>query len=111
MLQEAARLGIDVEQAGAKLCMDALHETITVQTSGDGLRPPTAAELLRREIEKDAEAIAQIINSPHVPEAIKHALSERVLEYMDSFNEHADVLRAQLPLAVLRDMHEADAQQ
>jgi hypothetical protein len=61
----------------------------------------TPERQLRRELEKDAEAIARIINSPHVPDSIKNAVSEFTLEITDSVNEHPAVIRVQYPLAIL----------
>jgi hypothetical protein len=104
MLRKAERMGIDVENPESSLCIDALHESTTLNESQAEYEPPSVAERLVSELEADAEAIARIINSPRTPERIKGALSDALLEVTDGFNFAPDVIRAQYSLAVLNDL-------
>ncbi len=104
MLRKAERMGIDVENPESSLCIDALHESTTLNESQAEYEPPSVAEGLVNELEADAEAIARIINSPRTPERIKGALSNALLEVTDGFNFAPDVIRAQYSLAVLNDL-------
>ncbi len=104
MLRKAEQMGIDVESPDSSLCIDALHESLTLNESQAEYEPPSDRERLINELEADAEAIARIINSPRTPERIKGALSDALLEVTDAFNLAPDVIRAQYSLAVLNDL-------
>lgn len=63
---------------------------------------PTEREILMREIEGDAEAIARIVNSPRVPDEVKQQFSQNVLTFTDDYNEAPEVIREQWTIAALK---------
>lgn len=102
MLKAADEMGIDVEAPSSLVCVEALQECLAMH-KGDTV-PDFIAERdkLQAELEKDAAAIAQLLNSPHTPTEIRNTLSEQVLGFTDFVGETEEVLLVQYPLAVTR---------
>lgn len=108
-LQAADTDGVDVEDPHSGLCLEAFGECVSVNEPRDRYeREPTAREALTAELEKDAAAVARLINSPHVPSSIKNGLADAALTFMDSANEQPEVIKAQWTLAVLASMEGGD---
>lgn len=101
MLQKAEAVGLDAESAGSSITLDALHETVGVEETRRAISGPRSErDTLREELEADAAALARLLNSPYFPADIKHQLGSAVLELTDGFNEHAEVIKTQWPLAM-----------
>jgi hypothetical protein len=104
MLARADEEGLDVFGLNG-FYVSALRESIGCIETGEQIsREPTAREILTAELQRDANALAQLLNSRHIPPAVLDVLSESVLTFMDSHNTQPEVLRAQWPLAVLATM-------
>lgn len=104
MLREAERMGIDVENPESSLCIDALHESLTLNESQAEYETPSDRQRLISEIEADAEAISRILHSPHTPEHICNKLADALIEMTDGHQLAPDVIRAQYRLARLADI-------
>jgi hypothetical protein len=109
MLQQADRDGVDVLNVDAQLCQQSLSESVDVARSHQLLnRVHSDDEILHAEIARDAAAVAQLLNSPHVPDHIKDVLANRVLDFTDSFNLAPEVIRTQYTLAAMQHATEAN---
>jgi hypothetical protein len=108
MLQAADEMGIDY------LDKDSNFNFNVAQTVAAELRDsrdyklscneePTELDIVRREIEADAEALARILNSSRVPDAIKTPLEEAYLIFADDFNIAPATVRAQYARAALEN--------
>lgn len=103
MLRKADSMGLDVEAVDSPF-MDGI--LMDVGLPARSAREAYASEPEPRPdyamFERDAEALAQILNSAFIPAAIKNQLGGIVLELSDDFNEAPGVLRAQWPLAMMK---------
>ena len=61
---------------------------------------------LKRELNADASALARLLNSETFPLEIQELLGERVLSLGSELSEEPEVIKAQYPLAVMRQMEE-----
>ncbi len=111
MLREADRRGIDIESPGSGLCLDALRESLAMRDErGERTPEPSEAQMLQREAQLDAEAIARIIDSPRVPDSIKEKLIDRFFEFTDDHSLAPEVIRAKFLLAVASQTEGSAAQ-
>ncbi len=114
MFQAAAEMGIDYMARGNEeitTAMSNLHTRREAANESPAALALNQIDQERREVEADADAIARIVNSPRVPEAIKEALHARVLEIMDDVDSAPEVLRVQWPLALRHAAKRAKAAQ
>ncbi len=110
MLEAADNMGIDVDAT----CSDFMSEVAGSWSSGIERKvdrygdnePLTERQELMRELEKDAEAISRIMNSPHIPAEIHNALCDPLGNLAAPLHRNPDVLRVQYPLAMLKYMKE-----
>jgi hypothetical protein len=103
MLREADESGIDYLGSDSRFNVAILQTVAAEQRDRRELREETTEEeILYREIQRDAEAIARIIKSPRVPEEIKVDLSNRFFEEAGSFSLAPEVIREQWTLAALK---------
>ncbi len=110
MLEAADDMGIDVDAT----CSDFMSEVAGSWSSGIERKvdpygdnePLTERQELMRELEKDAEALARIMNSPHIPVEIQNALGDPLGDLAAPLHKNPDVLRVQYPLAMLKYMKE-----
>jgi hypothetical protein len=109
MLRQADRDGVDVLSVDGSVCAQALHESISLARSHEQYnRVRSDDEIMHAEIARDAAAVAQLLNSPHVPDHIKDVLANRVLDFTDSFNLAPEVIRTQYTLAAMQHATEAN---
>jgi hypothetical protein len=103
MLREADRRGIDVEDPKSDLCLEAFEESVGMNNSYDVDEPRSERDALQQELEKDADAIARILNSPHTPEEIRDNLANRFLEFTEAENFTPEVTEAKYLAAMMSD--------
>ncbi len=109
MLQQADRDGVDVLNVDAQLCQQSLSESVDVARSHQLLnRVHSDDEILHAEIARDAAAVAQLLNSPHVPDHIKDVLANRVLDFTAAFDFAPEVIKTQYTLAAMQHATEAN---
>jgi hypothetical protein len=116
VLRAADQQGIDWQDHNSPFVIEALgykHKTRldALWEERQQTREPEATSTprnLQPELEKDAEALARLLNSPYVPEEIKDDLANRFLEFTDDFNLAPEVIKAQYPLAVLKLRQESE---
>lgn len=114
MLKKAADMGIDAAATCSDFMFDTvdawrdsvLHKTDYYGDDKEHTRKPTEDEILQAELEKDAEAIARITHSPHIPTSFKNRFTEAVTEITNQASDAPEVIRAQWPLAITRVMKE-----
>ncbi len=112
MLQTAEAMGVDWQGAGSHFVTEALggmYRRMRDCSDVPQYEPPEDEDAqLKAELLLDAQAIAHLLNSPHVPESIKGKLCDRVLEAMDGHAVDPEVIRVQYPLAMLASIKELE---
>ncbi len=111
-LKEAARMGIDPFSSGSEFLEDVaetwserLSFNLDYGKDEDEKTPWDKTKDLRAKLERDADAIAHIMNSPTVPADIKNGLGDPLSDYTDGcIAESPEVLRVSYPLSVLERM-------
>jgi hypothetical protein len=110
LLQAAEQQGIDWQDHNSPFVTETLsskHKTRldALWEERQQTREPEATSAphnLQVELAQDGEALARLLNSPHLPEQIKDDLANRFLEFTDGFNLAPEVIKAQYPLAILK---------
>jgi hypothetical protein len=101
MLREADAQGLDVLSRDGGFYLSALRDAAGCIESGiEHKREPTEREVLERELERDAAALARLLNSPHVPKQFKNDLGEIYMSFTTELSEAEDVVKAAWPVAV-----------
>jgi hypothetical protein len=103
MLREADERGIDVEALDTGFMSDVVSG---YKTSVDGYREPNEPRSdfhsEQAVLERDAHALAHILNSPRIPVEVRNNLAEAIQGYISDLNDDAEYIQAAWPLAMLK---------
>ncbi len=104
MLKKAAAMGVDVENMRTDFMTDVVGTWESFNTPRGGhdeeTDQPSGRGVLQSELEKDAIALARILNSPYVPFRVKAALSDEIAEHTARFTHHPAVLKVAYSLGI-----------
>lgn len=76
------------------------------EEEADENAPEPQEVILRRELTKDAEALARIINSDRTPAPLRNAMLDEIAGIQSGVDDEPDVLKVSYPLAILRGLKE-----
>jgi hypothetical protein len=102
MLAEAERMGLDAEAPDSTPALEAFAESMGLNESRERYTPkPSERDLLLAELEKEAAALALLLNSKHLPSGIRTTLGVAAANLLGCVSEEPGTIRAAYPLAIL----------